>query len=38
VLRNDASVVNDYAPVGYFEGFAIRGFRSISRARSGSTA
>lgn len=26
VVRNDASVVNDYAPVGYFEGFAIRGF------------
>ncbi|WP_306715884.1 TonB-dependent siderophore receptor [Burkholderia dolosa] len=26
VLRNDASIVNAYAPVGYFEGFAIRGF------------
>ncbi|MDN7608587.1 TonB-dependent siderophore receptor [Burkholderia multivorans] len=26
VVRNDASVVNDYAPVGYYEGFAIRGF------------
>jgi iron complex outermembrane receptor protein len=26
VLRNDASVGNDYAPVGYYEGFTIRGF------------
>ncbi|SME95044.1 iron complex outermembrane recepter protein [Trinickia caryophylli] len=26
VLRNDASVNNDYAPVGYFENFSIRGF------------
>ncbi|KWC33235.1 TonB-dependent receptor [Burkholderia ubonensis] len=26
VVRNDASVSNAYAPVGYFEGFSIRGF------------
>ncbi|KWK16786.1 TonB-dependent receptor [Burkholderia stagnalis] len=26
VVKNDASVNNAYAPVGYFEGFAIRGF------------
>lgn len=26
VVRNDASVNNDYAPVGYYEGFSIRGF------------
>ncbi|MCP1117864.1 TonB-dependent siderophore receptor [Robbsia andropogonis] len=26
VLRNDASVGNAYAPVGYYEGFSIRGF------------
>ncbi|WP_156393198.1 TonB-dependent siderophore receptor [Burkholderia sp. Leaf177] len=26
VVRNDASVNNDYAPVGYYQGFTIRGF------------
>ncbi|MGU7784782.1 TonB-dependent siderophore receptor [Burkholderia sp. PU8-34] len=26
VVKNDASVSNAYAPVGYFEGFSIRGF------------
>jgi len=26
VVRNDASVGNDYAPVGYYEDFSIRGF------------
>lgn len=26
VVRNDASVNKDYAPVGYYEGFSIRGF------------
>lgn len=26
VVKNDASVSNAYAPVGYFEGFTIRGF------------
>ncbi|MGI4856245.1 MAG: TonB-dependent siderophore receptor [Janthinobacterium lividum] len=26
IVRNDASVGNDYAPVGYYEGFTIRGF------------
>jgi iron complex outermembrane receptor protein len=26
VLRNDASVGNAYAPIGYYEGFTIRGF------------
>ncbi len=33
MVRSDASVNNAYAPVGYFEGFSIRGF-SIDLARS----
>jgi outer membrane receptor for ferric coprogen and ferric-rhodotorulic acid len=34
VVRNDASVGNDYAPVGYYEDFSIRGF-PIDLARAG---